>query len=235
MPDIFSRDKAAKHKTSKKKKEAGVAEVKKSAKQKIKDRYLNKHLYIASEHHNPLSSFSYIPREVKFINEDPDEVVILLLRKHPITNLKWIAAAITMLFIPSFIFIIPPIDTLPGSYQFALSLVWYLLVTAFVFEEFLSWFFHVNIVTDERIIDVNFHHLIYREITDAKIEQIQDMTVTIGGGLRTLLNFGTVYIQTAAQVPRIAFESVPQPDKVAKLLNELRIEEEQEKVEGRVR
>jgi hypothetical protein len=140
-----------------------------------------------------------------------------------------------MLFVPSFMFIIPPIDGLPSNYQFALSLVWYLLTAAFVFEEFLSWFFHVNMVTDERIIDVNFHHLIYREITDAKIEQIQDMTVTVGGGLGTLLNFGTVYIQTAAQVPRIAFESVPKPDKVAKLLNELRIEEEQEKLEGRVR
>jgi len=44
-----------------------------------------------------------------------------------------------------------------------------------------------------------------------------------------------VVIQTAAQVPKIEFEAVPNPDKVARVLRELRIEEEQEKLEGRVR
>jgi hypothetical protein len=233
MPEIFSAH-AKKHKQLKSKKVQGSAETT-STKQKLKEHYLDKHPYIATEQHSPLTSFSYVPKDVEFINEDPDEVVILLLRRHPITNLKWIIVALAMLTVPAFFFVAPPLDRLPGSYQFALSLVWYLITAAFVFEQFLSWFFHVNMVTDERIIDVNFHHLIYREITDAKIDQIQDMSVIIGGGLRTIFNFGTVHIQTAAQVPRLAFECVPKPDKVAKLLNELRIEEEKEKLEGRVR
>jgi len=44
-----------------------------------------------------------------------------------------------------------------------------------------------------------------------------------------------VVIQTAAAIPLITFEAVPKPDKVAKTLRELRVEEEQEKIEGRVR
>src|SRR3989344_8543948 len=40
--------------------------------------------------HNPLTSFSYFPDKVKFVNQDPEERVILLLRKHPITNIRWI-------------------------------------------------------------------------------------------------------------------------------------------------
>ena len=174
MPDVFTDKKKAVESHSVHSKKKPVKKFK-STKQDIKNRLLNKHPYIASKNHNPLSSFSYIPREVEFVNEDPEEVVVLLLRKHPITNLKWIIMAIAMLFIPSFVFILPTIDRLPGNYQLALTLVWYLITTAFVIEEFLSWFFHVNIVTDERIIDVNFHHLIYREITDAKIDQIRQM------------------------------------------------------------
>jgi len=99
----------------------------------------------------------------------------------------------------------------------------------------LGWFFHVNIVTDERIIEVDFVNLIYREITDANIDQIQDVTVEMGGGIRTYFNYGDLIIQTAAEIPKIDFEAVPKPDMVAKVLRELRVEEEQEKLEGRVR
>ena len=109
------------------------------------------------------------------------------------------------------------------------------MITAFVFEKFLSWYFHVNIITDERIIEVDFLHLVYREITDANIDQIQDVTVEVGSAIRTTFNYGDVIIQTAAQLPKIEFEAVPQPDRVAKVLRELRIEEEVEKLEGRVR
>ena len=99
----------------------------------------------------------------------------------------------------------------------------------------MSWFFHVNIVTDERIVEVDFINLLYREITDANIDQIQDVTVEVSGGPRTFFRFGDVIIQTAAQVPKITFEAVPNPDTVARVLRDLRIEEEQEKLEGRIR
>jgi membrane protein YdbS with pleckstrin-like domain len=57
----------------------------------------------------------------------------------------------------------------------------------------------------------------------------------MGGVIRTIFNYGDVLIQTASEVPRIEFQAVSRPDKVAKILRELRVEEEQEKIEGRVR
>ena len=78
-------------------------------------------------------------------------------------------------------------------------------------------------------------HLVYREITDANIDQIQDVTVEVGSAIRTTFNYGDIIIQTAAQIPKIEFEAVPQPDRVAKILRDLRIEEEVEKLEGRIR
>ena len=75
----------------------------------------------------------------------------------------------------------------------------------------------------------------YREISECNIDQIQDVTVRVGGVLRTLFRFGDVYIQTASENPQIEFEAVPNPDGVSKILRELRVEEEQEKLEGRVR
>jgi len=184
---------------------------------------------------NPLSSFIHYPKDANFINKDPEEKVVLILRKHFITNVSWILIAIVMLFAPSVLSFFPILDFLPGRYQFVAVMIWYLITTAFVFENFLTWFFNVNIVTDERVFDVDFVNLTYREMTDANIDQIQDVTVRMGSVIRTVTNYGDIIIQTAAEIPQIEFIAIPKPDKVAKILRELRVEEEQEKIEGRVR
>ncbi len=185
--------------------------------------------------HNPLASYCYLPDKANFVNQDPQERVILLLRRHPITNLRWILASFLMIIAPGFLSVLSFFERLPSDYQFVLTLVWYLITLAFILEKFLGWFFQVNIVTDERIIEVDFPSLVYREMTDANIDQIQDVTVEIGGAVRTYFNYGNVLIQTAAEIPKITFEAVPNPDRVAKILRELRVEEEEEKLEGRVR
>ena len=38
----------------------------------------------------PLASFNYLPEHINFENKDPEEKIILFLRRHPITNLPWI-------------------------------------------------------------------------------------------------------------------------------------------------
>jgi uncharacterized membrane protein YdbT with pleckstrin-like domain len=182
-----------------------------------------------------LSAFRLHPERANFVNKDPEERVILLLRRHPVTNIGWIIISILMLIAPYFFKIFSSDFFLPDRYQFVSLIGWYLVTTAFVFEKFLSWFFNVNIVTDERIFDVNFVNLVYREMTDANIDLIQDVSVRMGSVVRTIFNYGDVFIQTASEVPRIIFEAVPNPDGVAKVLRELRVEEEVERMEGRVR
>jgi uncharacterized membrane protein YdbT with pleckstrin-like domain len=129
----------------------------------------------------------------------------------------------------------PLLSFLPENFQFIAILAWYMLTVAYVFESFLDWFFSVFIITDERMFDVDFVNLIYREISEANLDQIQDVTVKMGGVVRTIFNYGDILIQTASEVPNIEFEAVPHPDQVAKVLRELRVQEETEKLEGRVR
>jgi membrane protein YdbS with pleckstrin-like domain len=185
--------------------------------------------------HSPLSSFFYYPDKVKFVNEDPEEKVILLLRRHPITNFHWILISFFLLIAPAFISVFSFFESLPGDYQTFFFALWYLITFGFMFEKFINWYFNVKIVTDERIIDVDFTNLLFREVSDANIDQIQEVSVEMGGAIRTFFNYGEVLIQTAAELPQIEFEAVPYPDKVAKVLRELRVEEETEKLEGRIR
>lgn len=182
-----------------------------------------------------LLSYCYYPENIRFTTQDPEEKVILLLRQHPIVNFGWILLTIIMIWAPNVLESFPLIDFLPLNYRLVALLLWYLIVTAFVFEKFLSWYFSVYIVTDERVIDVDFINLIYREITAASVDKIQDVTVQSGGVIMSLFNYGNVYIQTAAERPLLEFDKVPKPDKVARILRRLIIEEEQERIEGRVR
>ena len=185
--------------------------------------------------HSPFSSFFYLPNSVKFIGKDSKEKIILFLRRHPITNIGWVILTIILLLAPAVLSIFPILSFLPENFRFIAVAMWYMLTTAFAFESFLNWFFNVCIITDERIFDVDFLNLVYREISEANIDQIQDVTVRMGGVVRTVFNYGDVLIQTASEVPRIEFSSVSRPDLVAKVLRELRVEEEQEKIEGRTR
>jgi len=185
--------------------------------------------------HNPLAALSYYPDKVKFENADREERIVLLLRRHPITNLGWIVSAFFMLLLPLLADLLGFLVFLPTNYFVVAHLAWYLITTAFVFEKFLGWFFSVYVITDERVFDVDFVNLIYKEIAETNIDQIQDVTTKTRGGIRTLFNYGNIIIQTAGAIPQIDFEAVPDPDGVSKILRELRVEEEKEKLEGRVR
>jgi hypothetical protein len=190
---------------------------------------------LPGHNHNPLTSYCFYPDNVKFVNSDSEEKIITILRRHPITNIPWLILAFFMIIAPSVSNLIPYFDKMSMGYQVILILIWYLVTTAFILEKFLDWFFNVNLITDERILDVNFINLMYREITEAEVEEIQEVTVRPAGGVESFFEYGDVLIQTAAEIPRIIFENVPYPERVAKTLRELQIQEQIEQIEGRVR
>lgn len=189
---------------------------------------------IIGKNYNPLSAFIARPKRAEFETQFDGEEIILLLRRHMITNLGWIFFTTVLIFSPLLMKTFPLIEFLPARFRFVFFLLWYLFVFAYTFESFLSWYFNVYIVTDERIIDVDFYNLAYKEISDAEIENIEDVTLFMGGAIQTLFNFGRVQIQTAGQIPELEFEQVPQPVKVVDVLKQLQLEEKQEAIDGRI-
>ncbi len=183
---------------------------------------------------NPLQAFAPKPERVKFDSQMDQEEVVLLLRTHPITLIKPIVFALIGIILPLILFNSSFMGMVAGRFKIAAVVGWYMLIFSFILETFLVWFFSVYIVTDERIIDVDFTSLIYKNVSSAKIDKIEDITIATSGVLASLIDFGTVHIQTAAEVPQIEFEEIPHPNTVAKALNEIMLEEEREKLEGRV-
>lgn len=184
---------------------------------------------------NPLASFMVRPTGFRFDTQEKQEDVLLLLRRHVLTNVPWMLIVLAMALAPAALRVVPLLSPIPGRFQFMVIVLWYMLTLGYLLESFLTWYFNVYIITDERVVDVDFYSLIYKEVSSAKIENIEDLTYKMGGAVQSIFNFGTVYIQTAGEKREFDFEHVPRPDKVVQFLNELILEEEQERIDGRVR
>src|SRR5260221_6824095 len=67
--------------------------------------------------HNTFASFFYYPEKVDFVDKDSEEVVILLVRRHPITNVPWIAMTFLMIISPAFVSVLPFLESIPSNFQ----------------------------------------------------------------------------------------------------------------------
>lgn len=179
---------------------------------------------------------SYLPKPLRFNfdSQERHEHILLVLRQHPISQVKKILAGLVLMFVPLLLSSIGVTSLLPGSYQMSILIMWAIMTFGYYFSIFLTWFFSVYIITDERIIDVDFYSLIHKDVSSAKLDRIEDTSAVTGGAIQSMFDFGTVSIQTAGATVQIDFENVPHPARITKLLNELQLEEEREKVEGRV-
>jgi hypothetical protein len=177
-----------------------------------------------------LSAFRHHPDKASFLNKAEKEEVVLIVRRHFFTNVRYILLFVAMVFAPALLLLFPTLSFLPANFQLVAIILWYVVAVAFAFEAFLSWFFNVDIVTTERLLDVNFANLIYREITDVDLQQIQDVKVRVGSVVRTVFGYGDVLVQTAAENTGIIFEAVPKPDEVAKIIRQLREDKEHEPI-----
>jgi len=183
---------------------------------------------------NFFKSFIAKPENISLNIQDKDEKIVLVLRQHLITQLK------DLFVLAAFVFLIPALlkfsgfmDALPTKFVGAFDIFWIVLTLGLIFKSFLMWFFNVYIITDERVIDVDFASVIDRNVSSAKIENIEDVTANTTGPLAAIFDYGTILIQTAGEKTEFEFEHIPQPAKITKLLNELILEEEREKLEGR--
>ncbi len=167
-----------------------------------------------------LASYLENPKNLFFEGQDEDEKVLLVLRAHPITNIGWILFALTIFLLP---FFVPKIINLMGvtlpvideEIVTGFLLINYLLVLVIIFEGFLHWYFNVSILTDKKILDVDFESLLYKKIDLAPLSNVEETDSHVKGIFGTFFNFGDVSVQTAGASVGIDLKNVPMPHQVS--------------------
>jgi len=164
-------------------------------------------------------TMSVFPEKVTFETQESDEQVVMTMRRATVTNSRWIFIAFVMSISPIFIWSLEVFTSwLSPEQSFFVLMLWELVVLGYVIEQLMLWYYNLYIVTDRRIVDVDFRGLLTREMNDADLIKIQDVTVKSQGVLAAIFHYGDLLIQTAAEITVFEFSKVSFPEKVASVI-----------------
>jgi len=174
---------------------------------------------------SPVTSFVAFPQQTSFDGQDKDENIVLIIRQHPAVYIPQILLVIALIVIAViFNVAIAKLDIVASS-RIAITsgttIFFILVIMTVIFYTFIKWFYTVNIITDERIVDLDFNNILAHEYSEAQLEKIEDVTHKVNGFLGLIFDFGTVVIQTAGSQPEFEFDNVPRPRDVQDTLLDL--------------
>lgn len=161
-----------------------------------------------------------------FADQFDDEEVLYVFRKHPIVMRKgliigmaaWLVGPVYVLAL-TFIYANHP-EKYPSVGMFFGSLVLSILLGILLLvPSWISWYFSVFIVTDQRLIQITQRGLFSRSVVDMGLSQIQMVNYEVAGLQETLLGFGTITMQTF--VGDLVIHDLHHPAKIQKKILEI--------------
>ncbi len=174
---------------------------------------------LSKPYHNAFHSYCIRP-DVAFEEQVDGEHVLVQTRRHPFTQLPWLVNTLILflLLIVGNILIVPYIS----STQIIFGNIFGLgFIFAYVWFNFIMWYFDVGLVTNLRVVDIDFPSVLIREISATRFEHIEEATAKLIGPFSALFNYGDVYVQTAGSEQNIEFLRVPRPSLIVKIINNL--------------
>jgi hypothetical protein len=167
------------------------------------------------------SSLMAFPRGLSFYGKEKDENVVLVVRSPWIVYSPFLLVALLVLLFPFFLTLINTAIS-ENMLLFLTMFVPCLTVSlSIVTYSFVRWFYNVNIVTDKRVIDLDFTTVVSHKLSEARLTRIEDITHKQNGILGSVFDVGTVYFQTAGASPEIEFDNIVKPRMVQDILYDL--------------
>jgi len=164
----------------------------------------------------------------QLFTQHPGEKVEFSLRRHPIVFLAPAFVFLVLLVLP---FVARSVFLQGGPIALAnpleeaglklLVAVYYLGIWVFFFSEFTDYYLDIDIVTNDRVIDIVQKGLFGRSVAELDLTRVQDVKSTIKGIIPTMLDYGTVVVETAASQENFVFEQVPHPHQVRQRILEM--------------
>lgn len=148
----------------------------------------------------------------RFEGQHEDEQIIFIFRRHPITMRKGFYA----LLIPFLIASLPVLIWPENLNNLWIAFGGLGLGILLFFYHWMSWYFSIFIVTDQRIRQVIQKGFFNRSVIDLGISKIQNISYNIPGFTAAVFGFGTLVVQT--YVGDLYLERVHHP---AKIYNDL--------------
>lgn len=153
----------------------------------------------------------------EFENQRPDEKIVLVKKRHPWVLFK--AGLIVILIIA--LIVISFLIWGASSISVTVLIVGALFLVIFLMGRFFVYNNDIFIVTNHRLINIDQSGFFTRRVSEAELENIQNVTYVIKGPIKSMLNFGDIEIQTAGNAPGLVFRNVENPHFVQERIVEL--------------
>lgn len=130
--------------------------------------------------------------EEQFEGQHSDEKVVFVFRRHIIAMRKGFYG----LLIPFALSSIPPLIWQTNLELFLLPIGGFIIGLIIFAYHFVTWYFTVYIVTNERIRQVTQIGLFGKDVVELRLAKIQNISYNIPGFSGEIFKFGTIVIQT---------------------------------------
>lgn len=149
------------------------------------------------------------------------EHVVRVVRRHGITFTLYVVIFLAMICVPPiayYLFEDAFTNTLQGPAAIPILIMigsaYYLALALFFYSFFVEFYLDCWILTNDRLVDIRQISLFARTVAEVDLYQIQDVSSEVRGFFPTIFNYGNVYLQTAAHVPKFILFNVPAPDRL---------------------
>ncbi len=147
-----------------------------------------------------------------FQDQFDDEAVLYVFRKHPVVMRKGLVFGLLG----------PVVGVLPAAvkpelgfgYFFGGLIAGFILGMIIMLPSWISWYFSVFIVTNQRFIQIIQKGFFHRSVADIKLQQIQSISYELSGLQQTLLGYGPIKFQT--YIGDFIIHDVHHPGKIQK-------------------
>ena len=170
------------------------------------------------------------------IEIDASERIVRVVRKHWFVLLGDMFILIFLVAIPVVVLFILHLilfesfihfsgkETYAGAFFF---FAWLLIVWIMGWNMWTDYYLDVLIITDRRIFDIDQQGLFRRESSSFRIDKIQNVTVDQKGIIQTLLDFGTIRLETAGEREDFIASYITNPYEIKKFVNEMQDKEDE--------
>lgn len=139
-------------------------------------------------------------------NMRPWEKILMVLKRH------WIAYVIVWLYFVAWLFITIVLFSIPGfipsSYIYIILCVFWMVWALFLYVQWLNHELDMFVITDNRIIWVEQVTFLNRNVTECNLWQVQEVNSKTKWLFSNILNFWTIYIQTAWNATNLKMDLV---------------------------
>jgi ABC-type multidrug transport system fused ATPase/permease subunit len=162
-----------------------------------------------------------------FPGQQENEQIYMVLRPHWfiffLKFLAWLLFAAILVFLDWFIdSFVPGLKSSPYvEYVNLAKSVYLMFLMLGLFILWIMYYLNMQVITNERVVDITQKSLLHHTVSELHLTNIEDVTAEVKGLFGTFLNYGNVYVQTAAETERFIFDHVPNPAKVEKTILDL--------------